>query len=427
MSVDEAGPIAPTSGSIELGGLHRSLPGNEPIDERLEEITVLAPGMSPWFTVVVPTRNERDNVTPFLSRLRASLGDIVAEVLFVDDSTDGTDEVIRDVGRHSGLAVRLLHRPAGDRSGGLGGAVVAGLRSSRGTWAVVMDGDLQHPPELAQRLVAIGQARDVDLVAASRKLEDGRSEGLSGAYRHAMSGLATLSAKVLFPRRLSRLSDPMSGFFAVRMSALDLTDLHPIGFKILLEIAVRQPNMLVAEVPFEFGIRGDGESKASAGEGLRYLRHLSRLRFDVLKMQVKKSSTQSRSVRLRRLISFGLVGVSGMFVNTVALWLFSDKLWDNHYLWAAILATEVSTTWNFVFTETLVFRGKEARKALRSSGEILSAEQHRTSTQASTTRSSRRLARYQPVHRERLHPGTHVPHSIPHCRFGNLRTAGRCP
>jgi len=241
-----------------------------------EVITELPPGVKAWFTVIVPTRNEAGNIQPLLERLKKSLAATPAEVLFVDDSTDGTDEVVRAVGRTSGLAVRLLHRSSEQRTGGLSGAVIAGFHEAHGTWAVVMDGDLQHPPELAPKLVAVGQSRGLDLVAASRKAESGRADGLADGYRRAASGFATAAAKLLFPSRLSRLSDPMSGFFAVRLAALDLDRLKPLGFKILLEIAVRQPRLLVAEVPFVFGVRLEGESKASAAEGARFVRHLAR-------------------------------------------------------------------------------------------------------------------------------------------------------
>lgn len=322
-----------------------------------EEITSLPPGAAPWFTVIVPTRNEAGNIEPFLSRLADGATGAAFEVLFVDDSTDGTDDAIRTAGRMFGLAVRLLHRAPSQRSGGLSSAVVRGLENARGTWAVVMDGDLQHPPELAARMVQVGQARDLDLVVGSRKVGEGRTDGLSGAYRQAVSGSSTLLAKFLFPRRLSRFSDPMSGFFAVRLSSLDVTALRPTGFKILLEIAVRQPDLLVAEVPFVFGERNEGESKATLHEGLRYLRHLARLRTDVLRSQVKRSSAQSNTARLRRLAAFGLVGLTGIFVNTFALWLLADRLWDNHYLLAAVLATQVSTAWNLLWTELLVFSG----------------------------------------------------------------------
>ena len=208
-----------------------------------EEITTLPPGLAAWFTVIVPTRDEAANVKPLLARLASSMGDAVAEVLFVDDSSDGTADAIRTAGRHSGMAVRLIHRGVKARPGGLSGAVVLGLTHARGTWAVVMDGDLQHPPELVARMVAIGQARGLDLVVDSRKIGDGRSDGLSSGYRHTISGVSTLAAKTLFPHRLSRLSDPMSGFFAVRLAALDIDNLRPTGFKILLEIAVRQPHL----------------------------------------------------------------------------------------------------------------------------------------------------------------------------------------
>jgi putative flippase GtrA len=322
-----------------------------------EEITTLPPGLAAWFTVIVPTRDEAANVKPLLARLASSMGDAVAEVLFVDDSSDGTADAIRTAGRHSGMAVRLIHRGVKARPGGLSGAVVLGLTHARGTWAVVMDGDLQHPPELVARMVAIGQARGLDLVVGSRKIGDGRSDGLSSGYRHTISGVSTLAAKTLFPHRLSRLSDPMSGFFAVRLAALDLDRLRPTGFKILLEIAVRQPQLLVAEVPFVFGTRTEGQSKASIREGLRYLRHLSRLRLDVLKKQIARSSTQSPALRLRRLLAFGLVGVSGLVVNTAALWLLTEGLSDQHYLLAAVLATQVSTAWNLLWTEVFVFSG----------------------------------------------------------------------
>jgi glycosyltransferase involved in cell wall biosynthesis len=118
--------------------------------------------------VIVPTRDEAANVRPLLARLASSIGDAVAEVLFVDDSSDGTADAIRTAGRQSGMAVRLIHRGVKARRGGLSAAVVLGLTHARGTWAVVMDGDLQHPPELVARMVAIGQARGLDLVVGSR-------------------------------------------------------------------------------------------------------------------------------------------------------------------------------------------------------------------------------------------------------------------
>jgi len=321
-----------------------------------EDLLTVGLDQSAWFTVIVPTRNEAGNIESLLQRLKAGIGNVPAEVLFVDDSDDATPEVIRSAARTAGLPVRLLHRPAGQRHGGLSSAVTEGLRVARGAWAVVMDGDLQHPPELAAKLVAIGQSRELDLVAATRYQGSGDAAGLSGGVRRTVSSLSTALTKALFPRRLSRLSDPMSGFFAVRLAAVNPARLNPTGFKILLEIAVRQPRLRIAEVPFAFGTRFAEESKASAREGLRFAHHLLRLRLMVLRQQVKRSSTTAWQQRLTRLIAFGLVGLSGVAVNTLALWMFTQP-GQHHYLVAAVLATEFSTTWNFLLTETLVFRG----------------------------------------------------------------------
>src|SRR4051794_1028881 len=277
-----------------------------------EDLLTVGMGRSTWFTVIVPTRNEAGNVEALLQRLKAGIGDAAAEILFVDDSDDATPEVIRSVARNAGLPVRLLHRPAGKRQGGLSSAVTEGLRAARGSWAVVMDGDLQHPPELAAKLVAIGQSRELDLVAATRYQGSGAADGLSGGIRRTVSGLSTALTKALFPRRLSRLSDPMSGFFAIRLAAVNPARLNPTGFKILLEIAVRQPRLRIAEVPFVFGARLADESKATAKEGLRFAHHLLRLRLMVLRQQVKRSSSTAWQQRLARLVAFGLVGLSGV-------------------------------------------------------------------------------------------------------------------
>jgi dolichol-phosphate mannosyltransferase len=83
---------------------------------------------------------------------------------------------------------------------------------------------------------------------------------------------------VLFPRRLRAVTDPMSGFFLVRSRLVDPARLRPHGFKILLELVVTHPWLRTGEVPFVFGARHAGASKASAREGFRYLGHLTRLR-----------------------------------------------------------------------------------------------------------------------------------------------------
>jgi dolichol-phosphate mannosyltransferase len=308
--------------------------------------------VSPQLTVIVPTRNESDNVDVLLYRLVAALRHTAAEVVFVDDSDDDTVDRITAVGRNSRIPVRLLHRPPGLRSGGLGTAVVAGMRAARAPWALIMDADLQHPPEVVPQLFATARRQDVDLVVASRYAGHGNSSGLDGSARKGGSRLATRVAKVAFPRRVARVSDPMSGFFVVRLAALDTNRLRPHGYKILLELIVRNPHLRVAEATFSFQPRHAGESKTSMHEVLRFGRHLARLRLQISR---DRNETADRS-RHGRLILFGLVGLSGIVVNSAALWLLHLHVLHMHYLVAAALATQVSTLWNFTLTDRLVFR-----------------------------------------------------------------------
>jgi dolichol-phosphate mannosyltransferase len=238
----------------------------------------------PQLTLLVPTRNEAENVEPLVSRLSACV-EPGAVVLFVDDSDDETPAVIQ-VARERGLGsldIRLLHRPVGQRTGGLGGAVLAGLQQTDTPWVCVMDGDLQHPPEVVPGLLAAARAANADLVVASRYVRGGRNQGL-GPVRTAVSWGSTVLAKAAFPHRLRGIRDPMSGFFLFRREALT-ERMTPRGFKILLEIAVRHPDLVRREVPFVFVERAMGASKGTIREGFRYLRLLAEMRWRLWRRQ----------------------------------------------------------------------------------------------------------------------------------------------
>lgn len=230
--------------------------------------------------VVVPTRNEAANIETLLGRTRAAVAGIPTEVVFVDDSDDDTPATIRAAARRTGggaFQVSLIHRQGSQRCEGLGGAVLDGLRTVAAPWACVMDADLQHPPELIPTLLATAEREHADLAIASRHCANGRSDGL-GPARTLVSVACTSAAKLLFPARLRSVTDPMSGFFLVRMAALELDRLHPRGFKILLELLVRGGGLRHTEVGFTFADRHAGQSKGSLREGLSYLGSLWELR-----------------------------------------------------------------------------------------------------------------------------------------------------
>ncbi len=232
--------------------------------------------------MIIPTRDEQASVRRLVHRLSSALAGMSVEMIFVDDSDDATPKVIDELvraHRDADSEITLLHRPVGERPGGLGGAVVAGLKIARGEWVCVMDADLQHPPELIPTLLHEARQPGVGIAVASRYRVGGRADGLQPGRNLISRGAAAL-ARSAFPRALRALSDPMSGFFVFRRDGVDPEALRPVGFKILLEIVVRAPQLRVVEVPYEFGERYAGTSKASTREGLAFARHLSRLRFE---------------------------------------------------------------------------------------------------------------------------------------------------
>ncbi|MEU8030849.1 glycosyltransferase family 2 protein [Streptomyces sp. NPDC049099] len=316
------------------------VPGLDAVGRAAED-AVPEPGA---VTIVVPTFNESANIRQLLHRITESVpARLPCEVVFVDDSTDDTPEVIREAAQDCPFPVAVRHRA--EPVGGLGGAVVEGLRAATSEWIVVMDGDCQHPPSLVPELVATGERANAGLVVASRYIEGGSRAGLAGGYRVAVSRGATWLTKALFPRRLHGISDPMSGFFAVRRSAVTAEVLKPLGYKILLELAVRSRPRRVAEVPFVFQDRYAGESKSTAREGLRFLRHLAGLR---------------TASPVARMIGFGLIGASGFVPNLAGLYALTAL--GMHYVPAEILANQLGVAWNFLLIEHLLFRDRRAHR-----------------------------------------------------------------
>lgn len=301
--------------------------------------------IAPSLSIIVPTKNEAQNVLPLLKRLESAVvsEEIAAkdvEVIFVDDSEDDTPAKIEEAGLQFSFAITSIVRPR-ERRNGLGMAVVEGMQIARGTWVVVMDGDLQHPPELIPQLLQKARSTEADLVAGSRLAEGGSADSL-GWRRKLLSHALAQFSRFIFPKNLRSITDPLTGFFLFRRSAVNPDYLRPKGFKILLEILVRCPKLKVAEVPFEFGQRLSGKSKASPREMIALLEQMAGLRF----------------APHEHLFRFLMVGLSGLVVNTLLMFVLVDFL-GFHYVLGAIAATQGSTLWNFEWTERWVFGNRE--------------------------------------------------------------------
>ena len=220
----------------------------------------------PELTIVVPTLEERENLTPFLDGLRSVLGGVDYEIIFVDDdSPDGTATAAREMAQRD-PRVRAIQR-IGRR--GLASAALEGMLASSAPYLAVMDCDLQHDESILPAMLEKLRNSTLDLVVATRETEGGMV--VMPPHRRAISRLGRrLSALICS----TPLSDPMSGYFVLRRTYLDEVahSLSGTGFKILLDLVVsaRRPVRL-AEVPYRFRQRLHGQSKLDIVVGVEYL------------------------------------------------------------------------------------------------------------------------------------------------------------
>ncbi len=295
--------------------------------------------MTKSFSILIPTYNEHDNITPLVERIAAAIPGNDYEVVFVDDdSRDGTSELINSLSPK--YPVRVVVRK--DKKG-LASAVVDGFGFASADTVVVMDADLQHPPEVIPGLIK--SIRDgADIAVGSRYVPGGGTAGWSTTRKVISSGAIAL-AHLLLPHSRG-VKDPMSGFFAFKKSVISGVTLQPIGYKILLEMLVVGNSEKVSEVPFMFQTRQKGESKLSAKLEVEYLRHLL--------------SLMRRSGELLRFSKFLLVGASGVIVNEGLLWLLHGNA-EISLLLSSVIAIEASIITNFVLNNRFTFADRRGK------------------------------------------------------------------
>jgi dolichol-phosphate mannosyltransferase len=296
--------------------------------------------------IVLPTFNESRNVRPMVDRLENTLGKALPriryEVIFVDDdSPDGTADVVRRLARdHDNL--RVLHR-IGRR--GLASACIEGILAAAAPFVAVMDADMQHDDSILPEMLRRMREDNLDLVIGSRNIAGG-SMGEFASWRVKLSQLG---------KRLSlmgaehELSDPMSGFFMVRVTTFErfAHRLSGIGFKILLDIVLSAgPGLRIGEVPYRFRLREHGESKLDMMVGLEY--------FELL---VDKHLGSLVNVRF---VLFGMVGALGVGVHLLIL---SALL---HVAGMKFATGQAVTTFivmilNFVLNNSITYRDRRLR------------------------------------------------------------------
>jgi dolichol-phosphate mannosyltransferase len=312
------------------------------------------------FSLIIPTYNESRNIEAIVQQLTNLLNQSIPrnyELIVVDDnSPDQTWKIALDLIPHY-PHLRVMRR---QQERGLSTAVIRGWQAAKGEILGVIDGDLQHPPEILLKLLSAITEQRADLAVASRHIEGGGVSDWSPARRFLSRGAQVLGLLIL-PNVVGRVSDPMSGYFLVRRDAIANSLLSPVGYKILLEVIGRGTIQTVAEVGYVFQERQSGESKVTWKQYLEYLMHLFSLRLRSNHPAATQPSPQQGM--LKRFIQFGLVGFSGVFVDMAVFYLLSDPSTLGWGLTRSkLLAAEVAVLNNFLWNDFWTFRDIASRQ-----------------------------------------------------------------
>lgn len=216
-------------------------------------------------SIVIPTYNERENLPILIDEIFTTIKDckdINLEIIVVDDnSPDGTGAVAEELAKKYPL--KVIHRKG---KLGLGSAVMEGFCCSQREYLGVMDADLSHNPIILSKM--IHSLKDFDIVIGSR-FNEGSSVENWRIDRKIISKVG-----VWLAGNLTKVSDPLSGYFVLKRGVLNDMKLTSPGYKILLEILVKGRYKKIREIPFRFRTREHNVSKLDNREYMLFLKQL---------------------------------------------------------------------------------------------------------------------------------------------------------
>ncbi len=300
-------------------------------------------------SLIIPTYKESGNVAKIVAQLTQLLDNFIPDkyelILVDDDSPDLTWQVAQSLTDK----YPQLHVMRRQSERGLSSAVIRGWQVARGKILGVIDADLQHPPEILLKLLS-NTLDGADLAVASRHVEGGGVSDWS-IVRRLLSRGAQVLGLLVCPAVVGRVSDPMSGYFMVRRSAIASHRLSPIGYKILLEVIGRGQIKDIAEVGYVFQERESGDSKVTWKQYVEYIGHLVRLRSQGRISRIRQKWP------VRRFIRYGIVGFSGVLVDMALLFLFYQSAGLGLVV-SKVIAAEAAIFSNFLWNDAWTFADK---------------------------------------------------------------------
>ncbi len=298
--------------------------------------------MDDYVSIVLPTYNEEKNITPIINEIIERNNAYNIEIIVVDDnSSDNTENLIREISKKDSR-IRIISRI--DRFG-LSSAIKEGCLNARGDIIAVMDSDGQHEAKSLFQAIDYLSNNNKDIVLGSRFLDKSSIEGLS-KNRKDSSSIANKIARFSLHNNYEILTDYLTGFFVLRryscLSIIKKIDVN--GFKFLYELlALSKGRLNVYELPLKFKPRRSGNSKLDIAV--------------VWDFNISIIHSLLGRVIPRRAISFGIVGLTGVFVQLTSLYFL---LWFTKFPFIKILpfAVIIAACSNFLINNLLTFKNK---------------------------------------------------------------------
>jgi dolichol-phosphate mannosyltransferase len=230
----------------------------------------------PSTALILAVLNEEKNVGVLIDKINelkeTGKLDSLIEIIFVDGgSTDSTKDVIMRIKSQSkNYKVRLIEQMVRP---GTAPATLEAVRSTKCDYIIVMDADLQHPPETLPLLIK-KISEGFDIVVASRDTNGGQVKRTLS--RMLISKGAKMLAWIMVTQS-KKITDPVSGYFIAKRSLLTGIKPKPALYKILLYIIATHNNLSVTEIPYCFGDRLYGASKITKRSTHIFKRYIAEL------------------------------------------------------------------------------------------------------------------------------------------------------
>jgi len=294
------------------------------------------------FSVVIPTYNESENILRLITEIEKNLPSThFTEIIIVDDnSPDGTGKLVENYiqeqnaklenGRENSsnsssknYRVKVVHRRA---KNGLIPAILDGVKQSCGMNVLVMDADFSHPPKVIPKMMRELAMNPNSIIIGSRFIEGGRVVGWPQRRKLLSKGASALARLGL---NVKRVKDPMSGFFALPRELIQNISIDTKGYKILLEILVKNKEIPIKEIPYTFTDRQSGKSKMNYNVIMNYAEAIWQLYRHGQKsgqVEISERINKKSVLFISKAGRYYTVGLSGLIINYIVSFLLANDV-----------------------------------------------------------------------------------------------------